>query len=73
MTLPGVAECRACHGATSLQTRTPASSDCMDCHGYHVIDWPPSASFEAVRRTVETHTALLNDAERGPREKMQTH
>ena len=50
MTLPPVRECAGCHGATRVTSRTPASADCMECHGYHRFDRPLSVSFDNLHR-----------------------
>jgi hypothetical protein len=40
--IPGVATCRACHGARNQMGQQIAASSCTECHGYHTTGEPPS-------------------------------
>lgn len=42
--IPGIAECKACHGLRNVVGIETAKSDCTECHGYHKDDMnqPPT-------------------------------
>ena len=40
--IPGIGECRTCHGARSRIGTEVAASNCTECHGYHSLNEPPT-------------------------------
>jgi len=40
--IPGIATCKACHGARNGLGQELAASNCTECHGYHTTGEPPS-------------------------------
>jgi hypothetical protein len=40
--IPGIATCKACHGARNQLGQEVAASNCTECHGYHSTGEPPT-------------------------------
>jgi hypothetical protein len=48
--IPGIGECKTCHGSATASVDRSAAATCTECHGYHKGDMGVPPSHEAFRK-----------------------